>query len=59
MVLIGDTTNEWDTTDGTIEPNETNFCPVLNNFCYEGNDASKDCLILKAFQEYYDNRPKK
>ena len=55
MVLIGDTTNEWDTTDGTIEPNETNFCAVLNNFCYEGNDASKDCLILKAFQEYYDN----
>jgi hypothetical protein len=45
--------NWWD--DRTIEPN---FCPVLNDFCYEGNDACKNCIMLKAFQEYYDRRHK-
>lgn len=48
--------NWWD--DRTVEQNETNFCPVLNDFCYEGNDACKDCVTLKAFKEYYDRRPK-
>lgn len=48
--------NWWD--DRTVEQNETNFCPVLNDFCYEDNDACKDCVTLKAFQEYYDRRSK-
>ena len=48
--------NWWD--DRTTEQNETNFCPVLNGFCYGDSDACKDCLTLKAFKEYYDRKPK-
>lgn len=48
--------NWWD--DRTTEQNEINFCPILNDFCYEGNDACRDCVTLKTFQEYYNRRPK-
>ena len=47
--------NWWD--DRTIEQNETNFCPVLNDFCYE-QDGCESCAVLQAFKEYYDRRPK-
>lgn len=45
--------NWWD--DRTIEDNDSLFCPIINDNCYNVTDACDDCNFHKQFVEDVQN----